>query len=81
MKSAHQGMRYDASDPMNWARDRRIFGQGAVRSRGVVIARVRFYDLTQMLLAQCDDVINASSPTTPARQSGLQRASSGCKNT
>ena len=51
MKSTDQGMRHDASDPLNRARDRRIFGQGAVRSRGVVIARVRFHDLTQMLLA------------------------------
>jgi Integrase core domain len=36
MKSTHQGMRHDASDPMNWARDRRIFGQGAVRSLEVL---------------------------------------------
>jgi hypothetical protein len=36
MKSTDQGMRHDASDPLNRARDRRIFGQGAVRSRGAV---------------------------------------------
>jgi hypothetical protein len=33
---------------LNRARDPRIFGQGAVRSRGAEIARVRFYDLTQI---------------------------------
>src|SRR6266446_10123932 len=58
MQSADQRMRHDASDPLNRARERRIFGQGAVRSGGVVIARVRFYDLAQMSLAQCDDVVN-----------------------
>jgi len=42
MQTADQGMRHDASDPLNWAREWRILGQGAVRSRGVVIARIGF---------------------------------------
>ena len=39
MQTADQGMRHDASDPLNWTREWRIFGQGAVHSRGVVIVR------------------------------------------
>jgi hypothetical protein len=42
MKSANQGMRHDASNPLNRARDRCIFGQGSVRPRGVVIASIIF---------------------------------------
>ena len=41
MQTVDHGMGHDASDPLNWAREWRILGQGAVRSRGVVIARIR----------------------------------------
>ena len=50
MKPANQGVRHDATNPLNRARDRRIFVQWAVCSRAVVIARVRFRT-AQMLLA------------------------------
>src|SRR5262245_39250622 len=42
MQPADQGMRHNASDPLNWARDRRILSQGAMSSRRVVIARIGF---------------------------------------
>jgi len=42
MQTADQGMGHDASDPLNWAREWRILGQGAMRSQGVVIARIGF---------------------------------------
>jgi hypothetical protein len=37
MQTADQGMRRDASDPLNWTREWRILGQRPVRSYGVVI--------------------------------------------
>ena len=42
MQPADQGMRHNASDPLNWARDRRILSQGAMSSRRVVIVRIGF---------------------------------------
>ena len=40
--AADQGMRYDTSDPVNWAREWRILSQGTVCSRGIVIAGIAF---------------------------------------
>jgi hypothetical protein len=59
MQPADQRMQHDASNPLNRARNWRILVQGAVRSRGVVIARIRFLDVAQMLLAPCDDMVDA----------------------
>ena len=57
MQAADHGERHNATNLLNRARDRRIFVQRAVRSCGVVIARIRFQDLAQMLLAKCDDMV------------------------
>jgi 8-oxo-dGTP pyrophosphatase MutT (NUDIX family) len=46
MQPADQGIRHNASNPLNWARDRRIFSQRTMSSRRVVIARIGFYEST-----------------------------------
>ena len=51
MKSAKDGMRPDASGPLNGSRDRCIFGQRPVGSNVVVIASVGSQDPAQMRLA------------------------------
>jgi hypothetical protein len=42
MQPANQGIRHNASNPLNWARDRRILSQRTMSSRRVVIARIGF---------------------------------------
>jgi len=62
MKSAKYGVGFDASGPLNWARDRRIFIQWPVRSDVVVIGRIGSQDSAQMRLTQDDDMIQALAP-------------------
>jgi hypothetical protein len=69
MQPADQGMRHNASDPLNWARDRRIDSQGAMNSRRVVIARIGFYESAQVLLTQCDDMSTHSRRIVPISRS------------
>src|SRR5262249_19716586 len=63
-----QRIRHNASNPLNWARDRRILSQGAMSSRRVVITRIRFYESAQVLLTQCDAMVNALAPDRPNQQ-------------
>jgi len=65
MQPADQGMRHNASDPLDWARDRRILSQGAMSSRRDVIARIGFYESTQVLLTQGDDMVNTFASDRP----------------
>jgi LysR substrate binding domain len=65
MQPADQGIRHNASKPLNWARGRRILSQGAMSSRRVVIARIGFYESAQVLLTQCDDMVNALASDRP----------------
>ncbi len=51
MKSAKDGMRPDASGPLNGSRDRCIFRQRPVGSNVVVIAGIGLQDPAQMRLA------------------------------
>jgi hypothetical protein len=74
MQPADQGMRHNSSDPLNWARDRRILRQGAMSSRRVVIARIGFYESAQVLLTQCKANFQLSFLKIP---SGLGVASAG----
>src|SRR5262245_4769469 len=76
MQPVDQGIRHNASDPLNWARDRRILSQGAMSSRRVVIARIRFYESAQVLLTQCDDMVNtlaSDRPNQPFHEAILPR--------
>ena len=76
MQPADQGMRHNSSDPLNWARDRRILSQGAMSSRRVVIARIGFYESAQVLLTQCDDMVNtlaSDRPNQPFHEAILPR--------
>ena len=59
MKSAKDGVRFDASDPVNRARDRRIFVQGPMRSNVIVITSVGLQDAAQMRLAEDDKMSSA----------------------
>ena len=54
MKAAKDGVRFDASSPLNRARNRRIFVQRPVRSDVIVIASIGSQDPAQMRLAQDD---------------------------
>src|SRR5262249_25056980 len=76
MQPADQGIRHNASNPLNWARDRRILSQGAMRSRRVVITRIRFYESAQVLLTQCDDMVNALAPDRPNQRRPVTAAQS-----
>ena len=62
MKSAKDGVRFDASGPLNRARDRRIFIQCPVRSDVVVIAGVSFQNPTKVCLTPDHDMIDALAP-------------------
>ena len=59
MKSAKDGMRFDASGRLNWARDRRIFVQWLMRSDVVVIASTGSQNPAQTRLTKDDDMIQA----------------------
>jgi hypothetical protein len=61
MKSAKDGVRPDASGPLNGSRDRCIFSQRPVGS-DVVIASIGSQDPAQMRLAQDDEVIDTLAP-------------------
>ena len=52
----------NGSDPLNRARDRRIFIQRPVRSDFVVIVGIGSQDPPQMRLAQDDEVVHALAP-------------------
>src|ERR1700730_7769702 len=56
MKSAKDGVSFDASDSLNLASDRRILVQGSMRSDTIIIVGVGFQHPTQMHLAQNNDV-------------------------
>src|SRR3984893_13351955 len=62
MKSAKDGVSFDASDSLNLASDRRILVQGSMRSDAIVIVGVGFQDPTQMHLTQDNDVVHALTP-------------------
>ena len=49
----------NASDPLNWARDRRIFVQGPVRSGRIIVGGVFAEDPAQVRLAQDDIMVDA----------------------
>ena len=59
MKSGKYGVGFDASGPLNWARDWGIFIQGPVRYDVVVIVRIGSQDSAQMRLTQDDNMIQA----------------------
>src|SRR5215470_13388955 len=59
MQSAEDGMRPDATDSLNWAREWRIFIQRSVRSQTVVIAGIGFQNPAWVRLAQSDHVVGA----------------------
>src|SRR3984893_10529833 len=62
MKSAKDGVSFDASDSLNLASDRRILVQGSMRSDPIIIVGVGFQDPTQMDLAQDNDVLQTLTP-------------------
>src|SRR3984893_9755101 len=62
MKSAKDGVSFDASDSLNLASDRRILVQGSMRSDAIIIVGVGFQDPTQMYLAQDNDVVHTLTP-------------------
>jgi hypothetical protein len=56
-KSTKNGVRFDGSGPLNWARDRRIFVERSMRFDVVIIACVRSQYPTQMRLVPDNDMI------------------------
>ena len=62
MKAAKDRVRFDASGPLNQARDRRILVQRTMRSDVVVITSVGSQDAAQMRLTQNDQMIHALAP-------------------
>src|ERR1700674_3781751 len=62
MKSAKDGVSFDASDSLNLASDRRILVQGSMRSDAIITVGVGFQDPTQMHLAQDNDVVHTLTP-------------------
>src|ERR1700730_141596 len=76
MKSAKDGVSFDASDSLNLASDRRILVQGSMRSDAIIIVGVGFQDPTQMHLAQDNDVVHTLTPDRsdqPFHKAILQR--------
>ena len=69
VKSAKNGVRFDDTAPLNWARDRRIFVQRPVRSDVVVIASIDSLDPAQMCLAQDDEMVHALAWIDPISRS------------
>src|SRR6266478_3119938 len=59
MQSAQQRMRCDASDPLNRAREWRIFVQRAVRSQIVVIAGIGLQNPAEVRLTQNNQMVVA----------------------
>jgi hypothetical protein len=62
MKSAKNGVPFDASGPLNQTNGRRIFVQRSVRSDAVVIISIGFQNSVQMRLAQDNDVVQTLAP-------------------
>jgi len=62
MKSAEDWLSGDLADPLDRPMARRILIQGQMRSEFVVIPDVGGKDLTQMGVAEDDDVIEAFPP-------------------
>jgi hypothetical protein len=60
MKPAEDRLRYDGNDPLNWARDRRIFVQRPVYPEAVVVMGISSQDLTQMRFVQYDHMVETS---------------------
>ena len=59
MQSAEERIGANAADPLNWARDRRIFVQRSVRSRLIIVRGVFAQDPAQVRLAQEDNMVDA----------------------
>ena len=57
MEPTQDRARTDGADALNWAPERRIFVQRPMRSDFVVVAAITLKDLTQMRLAQHDDMV------------------------
>jgi hypothetical protein len=68
MEAAEERMGANASDPLNWARDRRIFVQRSVRSGLIIVGGVLTQDPAQVRLAQDDNMVDAL-PTDRSDQS------------
>jgi len=62
MKSAKNGVPFDASGPLNQTNGRRILVQRSVRSDAVVIISIGFQNSAQMRLAQDNDVVQTLAP-------------------
>src|SRR5450759_2935818 len=62
MESAEDGERFDASGPLNRARNRRILVQRPMRSDGVVVIGIGFQNPTQLCLAKTNNVVQALAP-------------------
>jgi hypothetical protein len=62
MKSAKNGVPFDASGPLNQTNGRRIFVQRSVRSDAVVIISIGLQNSAQMRLAQDNDVVRTLAP-------------------
>ena len=69
MESAEDGGRFDASGPLNRARNRRILVQRPMRSDGVVVIGIGFQNPTQMCLAQNNNVSKHSRRIDPINRS------------
>ena len=62
MKSAQNGARPDHTGSLNRARKGRIFVQGQVCSRLIMVVSIRFQKPAQMCLAQDNDVVHTFTP-------------------
>jgi len=62
VKSAKDGVSFDASDSLNRTKNRRILVQGSMRSEVIIIVGVRFHNSAQMRLAQDNDVVHTFTP-------------------
>jgi hypothetical protein len=58
MQSADERMEADAADPLNWARERRIFAQRSVRSGLIIVGGVFAQDPAQVRFAQDDNMVD-----------------------
>ena len=68
--TAEDGERFDASGPLNRARNRRIFAQRPMCSDVVVIASVESQDSAKMRLAKNDEMIQALAADRPDQPFG-----------
>ena len=70
MESAEDGERFDTSDSLDLARDRRIFVKRPMRSDFVIIARIGSQDPAEMRLTKNDDMIEALAADRPDQSFG-----------